>query len=59
MNKMKKQPSEQEKIFANEAMDKGSISKYINNSRYSNIKKQASNKKRVDLNRHFSKEEYR
>ena len=29
MNKMKKQPSVQEKIFANEAMDKGLIVKTV------------------------------
>ena len=32
INKMKRQPSEWEKIFANEAMDKGLIPKYTNSS---------------------------
>ena len=32
INKMKRQPSEWEKIFANESMDEGLISKYINSS---------------------------
>ena len=38
-NKMKRQPSEWEKIFANESMDKGLISKYINSSCSSILKK--------------------
>ena len=32
INKMKRQHSEREKIFANESTDKGLISKYINSS---------------------------
>ena len=32
INKMKRQPSEWEKIFANESTDKGLISKYIHSS---------------------------
>ena len=39
-NKMKRQPSEWEKIFANESMDEGLISKYINSSCSSILKKQ-------------------
>lgn len=31
-NKMKRQPTEQEKVFANHTADKGLISKYIKNS---------------------------
>ena len=38
-NKMKRQPSEWEKIFANESMYKGLISKYINSSCSSILKK--------------------
>ena len=59
IKKMKRQPTEWEKIIANEVIDKGLISKIYKQLKQFNIRKTHSsvNKWAGYLNRHFSKED--
>ena len=57
ISNVKRQPSEWEKIIANETTDKGLISKIYKQLIQLNTRKTNKKKWEKDLNRHFSKED--
>ena len=60
ISKVKRQPSDWEKITANEATDKGLISKYkqaVHAAQYQKKRKDPIKKWAKELNRHLSKED--
>ena len=59
INKMKRQPMDWEKVFANDATDKGLISKIYKQLNIKASKQESSQSKKLaeDINRHFSKED--